>query len=270
MISLNIYTYSNYRKFIKDYFEFKKSIDRSFTYGKICDAIGMQRTYLSHVIAGRGDLSEDQLYGLSEKMDLSEEEERYFQLLLSIEKCGVWTRKEKLIQKQKELSTTNLKSENALKEDSLQGAKLEEYYYDPLAPVVHMYLMIPKFSKKPSLVSELLGIPGERLVSIIQNLTKMGLIESSKDGYIVHESNVHLSESHPLSQHHGNNLRHMGITARGLQRKTDYFFSATICSDETAKAMVKAELLKTLEICSKKIEKSKNERIFHLNIDLFD
>ncbi len=79
-----IYTYTDYRKFIKDFYEEKKSADSKFSYQRFSEMANIKsKGFLHLVISGKRSLSKSNIYGLSKAMKLSKKESDYFDNLVA-------------------------------------------------------------------------------------------------------------------------------------------------------------------------------------------
>lgn len=84
MQGINVYEYLDYRKFLSDYYEFKKSLNRHFSHRLFALKAGINSTgYFSEVLHGRRNLSKAQAQKFAKAMDLGEKERAFFDLLVS-------------------------------------------------------------------------------------------------------------------------------------------------------------------------------------------
>jgi len=78
----DIFHYSSYRKFLKDYYEEKKSLEK-YTYRDFSTAIGMNSSsWLMHLIRGTKNLSQDTTQRIAAALNFNKRETEYFGLLV--------------------------------------------------------------------------------------------------------------------------------------------------------------------------------------------
>jgi uncharacterized protein (TIGR02147 family) len=80
---LSIYQYNDYRKFLKDFFDFSKQNKRGFSYRTFADKAGFKaRDYILRVINGGRNLSKIGVIKLAKAMDLSDKQADFFENLV--------------------------------------------------------------------------------------------------------------------------------------------------------------------------------------------
>jgi uncharacterized protein (TIGR02147 family) len=78
-----IYAYTDYRAYLKDYYQHRKSVDRKFSHRYIMEKVGASSAgWFSDVIAGRISLTSTHLLRLAKLMDLRPSEEDYLENLV--------------------------------------------------------------------------------------------------------------------------------------------------------------------------------------------
>ena len=91
---MDVFLYRDYRTMIRDFIASQKLHGGSLNYSRLAQAIKIQKSYLSQILAGRCDLSTDQLYRLSKVMGLTQDQFDYLFLLLESERTQIPERKE--------------------------------------------------------------------------------------------------------------------------------------------------------------------------------
>lgn len=80
---MNIYTYTDYRKYLKDYFEYKKKECSYFSHRYLCNKLGLKSSnFILLVIKGMRNLSDDICTKLIDVFQLKEKEAEYFKHLV--------------------------------------------------------------------------------------------------------------------------------------------------------------------------------------------
>lgn len=95
---MNIFTYTDYRKYLKDYFEYKKKSCSYFSHRYLCNKLGLKSSnFILLVIKGMRNLSDDICTKLINVFQLKENEAEYFKHLVlfthaknNIDKNNYW------------------------------------------------------------------------------------------------------------------------------------------------------------------------------------
>lgn len=81
---LSPFNYLDYRKFLRDFYEQKKTLNRGYSYRLFCRKAGINSPgYFSDVIAGRRNLSKAYVARFAQALDLDERECAFFELLVA-------------------------------------------------------------------------------------------------------------------------------------------------------------------------------------------
>jgi uncharacterized protein (TIGR02147 family) len=273
---MNIFKYTNYKNYIRDWVESQKSLGIKVTYSDIASAVRIQKTYLSKVINDKTvHLNSDQSYLIAEYLGLSDDERVYFDLLLSYRRTTLAARRREIKEKIDEVSAKYLKPEMHIKatnimenEDSI--SQYSQYYLDPWNQIIHIALTIPKFQKRPIEIAKTLNIPEEKFQQHLNLLSRLGIISLGKKVNIIKDS-LHLSRQSPLFW-----SWHKQITTSGLERSRllggdkDLNFSVTFTADSETFNLIKANFLSFMESCQKSVEASSSENLYQLNFDLIN
>lgn len=81
---LSPFNYLDYRKFLRDFYDQKKTLNRGYSYRLFCRKAGINSPgYFSDVIAGRRNLSKAYVTRFAQALDLDEREFAFFELLVA-------------------------------------------------------------------------------------------------------------------------------------------------------------------------------------------
>lgn len=82
---MNIYDYYDFRKYLNDYYNYKKANSKGFSYRYFAKRAGFNSgSFLKLVMDGKRNLSEDSLDKFINAMELSEDEATYFRALVGL------------------------------------------------------------------------------------------------------------------------------------------------------------------------------------------
>src|SRR5689334_1499235 len=81
---MNIYDHTDYRQFLKAYYEESKAANRSFSYGVFARRAGLKSKAIVHrLVSGKRNLSKSALFKIAQAMQLDEKAFVYFQQLVA-------------------------------------------------------------------------------------------------------------------------------------------------------------------------------------------
>lgn len=104
----DIYKYTDYRKYLKDFYESSKKENNSFSYQYFANKAGFKtKTFLFNVIQGDKPLSKKSIFGLTQAMKLNKKETDYFETLVNLNEAKTIKEKEHYFSK---LQSFNKKS----------------------------------------------------------------------------------------------------------------------------------------------------------------
>jgi uncharacterized protein (TIGR02147 family) len=270
---MDVYAYNTYVDCLRDAMNQRRATQPSFTMARVATQSKIQRTYLSHVMAGRAHLNRDQLFALSETLNIEDDAREYLMLLLDIERCAIPKRKEQLLKQATTWRSRHSRSERALNREArlVSDQSLFLYYSDPLCSLVHMMLTIEKYSSNPKKICHALDINDERLGTVLRILEDCRILQIDTRGKMtIEDPNIHIRDNHPVAKSHALNFRTLAVQHYQMrQRPDDYTFTATVAANDEVKAQFKAELLALLKRLGKNVEEASSDTLFHINIDLF-
>lgn len=270
---MNIYGETNYRKVIKDYITGQKRFDSTINYQNMASAMGIQKAYLSLVVKGERDLSQDQLYRANQYMKFTLDQAAYMELLLEWSRCGVADRKAWLKKKIQEQQRQYLKTEKTLevntRQDEVRSA--EEYYLDPVHQLIHVAMDIPRFKKNPNELADYFNVSPERIQQALQTLERMGVISFGKDGVEINQHNLHLARESQVFWAWKQSLNLLSMhKCRGLSQKDSYNFSVVFSADDEVKNKLHQLFLSFLKEAQGLVKQARSKNVYQMNFDLFN
>jgi transcriptional regulator with XRE-family HTH domain len=272
---MNLYECDDYKTALKELMaDRRKQFGSRFTFERMAEACGVQKTYLSKVLNSAGQLNPDQLFSACEYLKLSGSETDFLLLLRECQLSLNSKRAGLLRAKVEKARSSNLKTESAIKvvrEDSLEINKWE-YYTDIDLQLVHIFMTVPSFAEEPKRICNQIGISEVRLESILLQLQNWQLLEFKAGKYKAKDPKLHLPESSPVFLAFGilqriktiEKLRHMKA-----EKGDDYFFSVVFSAETKFQAKLKRKFLDLLKDVQSEVIESPAQQVYQLNIDLF-
>jgi uncharacterized protein (TIGR02147 family) len=270
---MSIYAYLEYRHFLAEEIKKRKKTGLGVTQAELAKACGMQNTYLTNVLKGRGHFNSDQIYALASNLKLSEEETNYLFLLKEYEQSASAERKEKLKRQLDAFKQQALKSEKYIsaKPPADEQALLMKYYGDPMNKIVHLLLQIPRYTENYSRAAIDLNIQKKYLQKILETLIELKMIEFKDDKTaLVLKKNFHLpKESLMLLPHQL--LMRQKAAQRLLEVPIDkrYSFSVTFSATEEVRRSIQQKFLEFLKDIEQLVKEAESENAYQINFDLF-
>jgi len=218
-----------------------------------------QMTYVSRVLNGDRHFTFEQAQGISTFLGHTEDESRFFLLLLSLEKAGTpnlrqWYKKEIDREIQRHLTLKDrFKAKEFLTREG-QATFYGNWYYT----AIHIALTIPSLRTKEAL-AKAFGIKLTTVSSVLEFLTSVGLAEQRGTEFVTGVTNTYLGSDSPLINQHHTNWRMRAISSLDNHNQDDLHYSAvvTIPADEFVK--IKSSFAKTIEEARKHWNEAKNE-----------
>lgn len=196
-------------------------------------------------------------------------------LLLEYSRSIVSIRKKELQKKIKNIQTQHRDTRRHLKADMINPLETDEnnkYYLDPLAPLVHIFLSIPSYSKKPQTPKEKLNISEIRLNKTLQTLETLKIIRWKQEDkcYVIMRDQMQLVAESSLNTAYQIFQRNNTIQKiQGQSIDERFIFSVTFSAEEKTKNEIHDEFLKFLRRVENLVKGSTPTDVYQINFDLF-
>lgn len=269
----------NFRCFMSSIFEF----ENHFSYlkfrlgsakergikGHFSAHIQIQPAYLSQVLAGKFSLSLEQADLASSFLELTVEESDFFLLLVSRDRAGTVKLKERFSKQidfflERRTSIVARFGAKAEVPEDLRGI----YYSSWLYMAVHVALNVPKL-RKPSNLSDYLGVSKEKILLILMFLEKHGFAVRKGDEFYTEQKSIRLGrESSQISQLHAN-WRNQAIQSLDSCRDEDIHYSGVFAIDAKTSSIIREALLENLHKHLKMVETAPDEEVYAYSFDFY-
>lgn len=172
----DIFAYTDYRKFLKDYYEEKKAEDPKFSHRYFTMKVGFSSSgYFSDVLAGKKNLSGAFMLKFAKALRMGKEEEEYFLNLVSFNQAKTLEEKNRFYEK--------MMTSGKVKFEVLEPDKYEyfsKWYYTAVREILH-YL---PFKDDYRMLGKCLdpSIPAKDARKAVELLQSLGLIVQDAQG----------------------------------------------------------------------------------------
>lgn len=176
-MELNIFEYSDHKRFIKDYYELHKKKNPNFSYRAFGKRAGFSSSaFLPLVISGKKTMAADSIRRLGKAMGLSKKEAAYFESLVSFNQAKDESSKEYY----KELLRGIKKERPGTVIDRKQFAYLSNWYY----PVIREMVTLPDFKEDKLWIRDRLGqrVNIRQVRDALEDMLKVGLLKRDENG----------------------------------------------------------------------------------------
>jgi uncharacterized protein (TIGR02147 family) len=270
-----IFQHDDYRTYLRKVVEQKRHIEKGFGLHSLADMARVQRPYFSKVMARNAELSQDQVYLLCSGLGLADDETRYFELLVELERTALAERRQvlsKTIESMAEEQRTTANNLSAGKEslDLAPSTNLLEYYLDPLIQIVHISLFIARFSSHPRSLAEALRINPARLNGIIERLLNMGLVAYEGSRLIPKRDSLHLDKRNTLFRSWRTQIKTLSLQRLSeLPLDEQVSFTTVFSADAATRRAIHTLFLEFLKSCESLVKDAPSHQTYQLSFDLF-
>ncbi|MBN1759333.1 MAG: TIGR02147 family protein [Chitinispirillaceae bacterium] len=174
---VSVYSYTDYRKFLGDYYTEHKSLHPHFSYQLLADRAGLKsKTYLHKVISGQKNLAKSSVLNVAKALKLKYNETEYFNNLVDFNNAKTFREKEFYFKKLKELAPET--------DGKLILHNQFEYFSKWYYVVIRELITLKKFSEDFKQLAKAVepAITTDQAKKAVQTLCELGLIKKTPSG----------------------------------------------------------------------------------------
>lgn len=261
----SIYSYNDYRKYLFDFVEFKKSENARYSLRLLAKLSRLgSNNYLTLIIKGQRNLTIDNLHLLGKGMQLGPDEMVYFETLVHFNQVDTKAAKQFYAQRLKALTNQKPKTQSNLKIEEL----IEEWYL----PAILVCLTTPALCAPSEVIAKRLQVEKAAVERAVFLLNKKGLLKREGEHYamvsdhiIFNEMNRHTTQKKYLWEQ----LQRSVAAFRSLYESGAKFYSTTFSGQEGQMQLYFATLTDGVEKVLRVAEDDPSNRLFQLNLQLF-
>jgi uncharacterized protein (TIGR02147 family) len=270
-MTFQLFLIKDYRKALRGLVENRRPLDKTISYQGLAEKARIPKSYLSKVLAGTANLSSDQAFVIGTSLFLNSEELEYFLLLVERERCGVKARQIDLDKKIESIQEKHLETKMHIKAKvPVSVEQLALYYLTPWAQIVHMGLMIPRYSREPLLLQKALSLSVVEFRKTLRVLENIELISPEDGGYRVHSIHLHLPRESPQFRTWKMQQDALAMNAQLDERDSkSYSYRVVFSSDEHVRAEARQRFLDFLKGVEELCLTSESEHVYQMRFDLF-
>lgn len=270
---MNFYGHDDYRALLKELVAERKATDARVNFQQMSLAVRVPKSYLSKVMHGGAHLSVDQLYLVGKYLKLTDEEQRYLQLLLDFARTGLAERRAALEAELRRIQAAKRQTHEHLAAEPVRAteAGLSEYYLEPHNQIIHICLSIPRYAKDPARLAKDLGLAPAKVNAALATLERLGLIgRADGGGWKTLVRNIHLPPGTPVYKAWRTQLKLLALhRMEAVPDGETYSFSAVFSATPEVRRQAHARLLAALKEIEGLVRGATQEEAYQISIDLF-
>jgi len=270
--TLSVYGYTNYRQYLKDYYDFKKDSCKGFSYRSFSKSAGFSSpNYLKLVSEGTRNISLDACEKFVKALALEGQMADYFATLVQMNQSKLDREKELFLTKLK-----NLTPQSKKRELNLENLK---YLSNWLHPVLREIVELEDFDESPYWISRRLTSNASlnEISSALSFLKKENFLVSNQDGKLVAQDNMVISSDEvkniAIRNYHRQMLSQATESLDTVAMEDREFGALTIVLPESATDELKYKLKKFRQElhqwATQVSEESKSNQVIQLNFQMF-
>lgn len=264
--NFTIFSYADYRAYLEDLIETYplsgRGIRKSWALAITC-----QGPFISHVLAGRNDLSLEQAEATTRYFNLNQEESKYFMTLVQFNRASTTELKKYF---QKELKQITKKAMSVKKQVNIQKSLPESeksvYYSNWQYAVIHIALTIEDCNTVSDLQKKLL-LPKKTIEDALSFLEQNGILKRIGAKYIAGDSVIHLEKNSSFINSHHTNMRLLSVERLKTNLIDDFRYSGVISISRNDYNRVRKILADSLKEMVQVIKPSPPEELCLLSLD---
>ncbi len=237
--------------------------------GQIAKELGIHTTLLSHTLRGDKNLTPEQAILLAEFMNLPTTESDYFLLLVQIERAGNFKLKQKY---QRDLNKIKFEakeiSRRVKSNMELSEEEKAQFYSSWLYSGIRQLTSIEGYNT-PGDLSRAFNIKKEEFNRVLEFLLETGLCKERSGKIKIGPSNTHIDSKSPYVFQHHKNWRIKAFEKHNNLLPEELMYTAPFTMSNKDFESLREEVIKLIQKLISTSEKTKNERLACLNIDLF-
>jgi len=261
--------YSEYRRFLNDACTSEQT-PRGYR-AALARAAECQASYFSQVLRGKAHLTEDQLLGIGNFLQLKMPEIEFLMLLLRHEKAGTPKLKKHLSTSIEKLRREQLNLKNWLDAESLDlnHEVLLQYLSTWIPSTIHLLTSSPEF-RTPARIAQRLSLTPEKVTDTLAFLEKYNFIEKEGGQWKFKSESRHLEKDSPLQHLLQAGRRELASRSLAQGSPASMHFSSVFTLNEKDLEEIKNIMTRAIERSHKLIRASGAERLACMCIDVFE
>jgi uncharacterized protein (TIGR02147 family) len=266
---MNIFDYTDYRKFLRDYYQEQKARNHGFTVRYIAEKVGFRSaSFFCQLMNGRSNISQELVRKFCLFLDFNERESSYFECLVGYNQSKDHINKKKLFEKVISFRQSKLRTI-----DAKLFEFYDKWYYNAIRELLYFFPFRGDFHELAKALNPAIS-PAEAKRAV-QRLESWGLIKKDNTGNYVRSDNQSITTGIDAQSFYINNYQHavLDLAKASLDRfPREERSLSTLTMSLSSEAYRKIE--EEVHLFRRRLltvaEEDKNEeRVYQMNIQLF-
>ncbi|OQW55059.1 MAG: hypothetical protein A4S09_17160 [Proteobacteria bacterium SG_bin7] len=266
--SLDIFSFQGYRSYLKAWIEEARASQTS-NLTRLSEAIGVNPSFLAHVLSGLKNLSFEQAALISKILTHTNLEREYFFALIQIERAGTQLLKSYWESKKNAILDERLRVKSRVGSHIELTAEDRAIFYSSWIYVAVFVTTAIDDGQTLDQIAGRFNLNRTRVEEILNFLERTGVCVRENTIYRMGQNSIYISNDSPLVVKHHSNWRMKAIQKMDIRQKKELFYTSPMSISEADFEKIRELILKNIEESQKIAHASPAEDVFCLNIDFF-
>lgn len=264
---MGLFRARDYREVIRQKTEENKGIHGYK--GRLAQAAGCQRAYLSQVLAGSVQLTPDHAAGLAQFWRLEPVERDYFLELVNLARAATPTLRRLIESRLETLKISQESVSGRIKKPKIESVQLQSRYYSAwYYSAIHILITIANF-RTIGAIAKRLKLSEDTVGAALSTLEQMNLAKREKEIWLPVSFDLHLPSQSPLNSINHLNWRLRAVEDSQKQVEESVHFTAVYSMSEKDIEDLKSRILQLISNSREIALKSAEKELVSMTIDLF-
>jgi len=263
----NIYDFNDFRSYLA--YALPTQGEQRGSRSRLAEKIGVQKGFISSVLAGSAELSLELGYRISSFLSQTCKEREHFLLLIQKSRAGSKELENHYEEKIREAKERQREINERVKPtDKLQEVDQLKYYSHWVYVAIHMCLRVPATQTTHS-ISRYLKVPIDKVTEALEFLTRTGIAIKKDDHFEVGPTRIHIGSDSPFVTSHHRNWRLQTMQSIDRVNRDDLHYSLVMSISPEVAQQIREILLHAIQTMEPAIKEAKDEVVYALTLDLF-
>lgn len=265
---MNIFESQDYKQILKQLIQEKRKQQKGLS-SKLAEYLGVHPTLVSQVLTGSKDFTEEQILSVCEFLGIANLEAKYLLALLQFERAGSKKLKDHFLEVIEQLRKQALKVETRVPRERLMTETEKAVFYSNwIYSAVHMATTLDRPLNFEGICQRFRLSPSKAR-QILDFLIETQMV-NEVDGYFkAGATTTHIEKQSPFLIKHHSNWRLKAIQAAERLSDEELMYSANVSLSKKDFAILREELMKTIERFIEVVKPSPAEDLAQFNLDFF-
>ena len=258
----------DYKEYLKSLEQERSTFQRGFR-SRLAETLACQKAYVSQVFNTHAHFSLEQGLKVSELLRHSENETRYFLLLVEFARAGTENLRTYFKSEIEKMREKNLDIKGRVRDAMTISVEQQNIYYSSwLYSAVQMMVSIQDY-KTISQVSSGLGIEEKVISEIVLFLISIGILKEENGKLMPGVSQIHLGKDSTLIRTHHTNWRSAAMESLQKIHENEIHYSSVSSLSKSDVEKIKVKFVEVIEDYVRTVAPSKEETLYCFNLDFF-